>query len=105
MFCIYRIGGMKRKLMECSLLNFPFSKILVVPLFYSQKGIILLFQPKNFCYKLTATSLQRLLFFAGSPLVSVPNCVPFFHPQRDQVEKYFLYSYGFVPIQAPEAGD
>ena len=89
--------------------QFPVLKIFVVPLFHRQKGIIPLFRQKNFCYK--RPPLYNGHFFTGSPWyihscfnLSIyngqrfRNCVPLFHPKRDQLEKYFLNSYGFIPI-------
>ena len=49
--------------------QFPVSKIFVVPLFHPQKGIIPLFEKKNFCYRRPPLYNGHFFFFTGSPYI------------------------------------
>ena len=103
--CTYRIGN----LIGCSIFSFPSQKFSLFHYFTAKRALFHYFDRK---ISVTNGHLSTTaIFFTGSPWyihscfnLSIDNgqrfrnCVPLFRPKRDQLEKYFLYSYRFIPI-------
>lgn len=105
--CTYRIGN----LIGCSFFSFPSQKFSLFHYFTPKRALFHYFNRRRISVTNGHLFTTAFFFFTCSPWyihscfnLSIyngqrfRNCVPLFHPKRDQIGKYFLNSYGFIPI-------